>query len=271
MNAPSDTDQKPHWREVLPDLERRIGADRILVASDFDGTLAPLAPTPDAAVILPAAREALSRLSDMPGVTVAVISSRALEDVAGKVGSERLTYGGNHGLEMKGPEIPPLKIRTDEVRWDLATALTMLRSLLQDVEGAIVEDKKSGISVHYRQVNPAQFETVAAAVTEAAALSNDIQLKHGKMVWELRPDLGWNKGSAIIRLMARIKIGAGAVFFLGDDETDDDVFHVLPRAATFAVGDREAPEAAFRCHSPDDVAELLMWMADLRESLPAAT
>jgi trehalose 6-phosphate phosphatase len=269
MNTPPAAINQPHWREVLPDLERRLGGDRILVASDFDGTLAPLAPTPDEAAILPASRAALEHLSRLPGVTVAVISSRSLEDVADKVGLPALTYAGNHGVEMRGPDMPLFRLPTDDVRWDLNTAVTLLHSFLDGIAGALVEDKGSSISVHYRQVAPADFDAVAAAVTEAAALSPQIQLKHGKMVWELRPDLGWNKGSAIIRLMAHFKIGAGAVFYLGDDETDDDAFHVIPRGATFLVGDRDAPEAAFRCHSPEDVAALLTWIADQRESLPA--
>jgi trehalose 6-phosphate phosphatase len=267
--GPPTVEKQPHWRDVLPELERRLGADRILIACDFDGTLSPTAATPEDAVILSGSRAALERLSRLPGVTVAVISSRDVGNVAEKVGLSDLIYGGDHGIEMQGPNLPPFKLSTEDVRWDLSTALALLRSFLDGIGGVLIEDKEAGISVHYGQVAPADFDAVAAAVTEAAALSPQIQLKHGKLVWELRPDLGWNKGSAVIRLMAKFKIGAGAVFFLGDDESDDDVFHVLPRGVTFAVGERAAPEAAFRCRSPEDVAALLTWMADCRESLPA--
>jgi trehalose-phosphatase len=90
------------------------------------------------------------------------------------------------------------------------------------------------------------------------------------MVWELRPDLGWNKGSAVIRLMAHFKIGPAATFFLGDDETDDDVFKVLPSGGTFVVGDRPSEDASFRCRNPSDAADLLTWLADTRE-FPAGT
>jgi trehalose-phosphatase len=206
----------------------------------------------------------------MPGVTVAVVSGRALDDIAEKVSLPQAIVAGNHGLEMRGPDLPHVRVPTDDVRWEMNTAATLLHSLLEGVPGALVEDKKSSLSVHYRQVDPTRYEDVAAAVTEAAALSPQLQLRHGKMVWDLRPDLGWNKGSAVIRLMARFKIGAGAVFFLGDDASDDDVFHVLPRSATFVVGERQAPDAAYRCHSPADVAELLTWCADYRAGLPAA-
>jgi len=260
---------QPHWRDVLPDLERRLGADRILISSDFDGTLSHIAPTPEDAVILPEIRVALDRLSRLPGVIVAVISGRALANVEEKVGLPGITYGGNHGLEMQGPNMPPLKLFTEDVREDLDTAIAFLRSSLDHIPGVLIEDKGSSASVHYRQVAPLYFDAVAAAVSDAAALSSQIQLRHGKMVWELRPDLGWNKGSAVIRLMARFKIRAAAAFFLGDDETDNDVFHVLPLGATFVVGDHTTREASFRCYSPEDAAGLLMWIADQRERLPA--
>jgi trehalose 6-phosphate phosphatase len=270
MNPHPPARDQPHWRNVLPDLERRLVADRILVASDFDGTLSPIAATPEAAVILPEARAALSRLSRLPGVTVAVISGRALANVEEKVGLPDMVYAGNHGLEMQGPNMPPLTFFTADVREELEAAIAALRSSLDGIEGVLIEDKGSSASVHYRQVDPVHFDTIAAAVSDAAASSPQIQLRHGKMVWELRPGLGWNKGSAVIRLMARFKIRAAATFFMGDDETDNDVFHVLPMGATFIVGERSAREASFRCFSPQDVAELLSWMANCREKLTAA-
>jgi trehalose-phosphatase len=252
---------------VLPDLERRLGAGRILVASDFDGTLSPIAPAPEAAVILPEAHAALSRLCRLPGVTVAVVSGRALSNVAEKVGLPDVVYAGNHGMEMQGPSLPMLTFCTAEIREDLEAAIAALRSSLEGIDGVLIEDKGSSASVHYRQVDPVHFDRIAAAVSDAAAPAPQIQLRHGKMVWELRPGPGWNKGSAVVHLMSRFRIGDAAVFFAGDDETDNDVFAILPRGATFVVGDLESRDAAFRCHSPEDVAGLLTWIAKKREAL----
>src|SRR5687767_3940646 len=140
MNESLPANDQPHWREVLPDLARRLGADRILVGSDFDGTLAAIARTPDEAVILPEARAALDRLSRAPGVTVAVSSGRTLANVSAKVGLPRLIYGGNHGVEMQGPDMPPLKLAAEGVREDLRDALTSLHAALDDVAGLIIED-----------------------------------------------------------------------------------------------------------------------------------
>ena len=264
MNETLPSLNQPHWLDVLPDLKRRLGADRILIASDFDGTLSHIAPTPDAAVLLPAAKSALDRLSRLPGVKVAVISGRSLAGVKQKIGLPALVYAGNHGLEMEGPNVPPLTLFTQDVRENFLAAITILHRKLDPVVGVLIEDKGSSISVHYRQAAPPDFDYVAEAVTAATAASPLIQLRHGKMVWELRPDLGWNKGSAVTRLMARFKIRRGLHFFLGDDETDDDVFKVLGSGGTFIVGERQSPTAAWRCRDPEDVAELLTWIADFR-------
>jgi trehalose-phosphatase len=267
MTEKVSSPNQPSWQHVRPGLERRLHADRILIACDFDGTLSSIAPTPEEASMVPGARLALDRLSRLPGVTVAIISGRELANVEQKVNLPALVYAGNHGLQMEGPHMPPLSIFTEDSREDLEAAVAALHDSLADVAGIIIEDKGSSLSVHYRKVAPSEFEAVEAAVAAAASLSNQIQIRHGKMVWELRPDLGWNKGSAVIRLMARFKVRSAATFFLGDDETDEDVFQILPLGSTFIVGDRQSKDAAFRCLNPDDAAALLIWMADTRENL----
>ena len=171
MNEPAALDQ-PHWSGVRSEIERRLRAGRILIASDFDGTLSFIAPTPEAAVVLPAAREALDRLSRLPGVTVAVVSGRALNGVKQKLGLPALFYAGNHGLQIEGPDMPSLTMITEEVRKDLKAALTLLHDCLDSVAGVIIEDKGASLSVHYRQAAPPEYDTVASAVTAAPAFQS---------------------------------------------------------------------------------------------------
>jgi len=264
MDTQTASPKQPHWREVLPDLSRRLVADRILVASDFDGTLSRIAATPEEAVPVAGACEVLHRLSELPGVTVAVISGRALADIQQKTGLSEIIHAGNHGLEMQGPGMPPLTLFTPDVREEMEAALAYLKSTLGGVSGVLIEDKGASLSVHYRQVAPVLFDAVAAAAAEAMAKGSQLQLRHGKMVWELRPNVAWNKGSAVVRLLARFKIASTAAFFAGDDETDQDVYGVLPRGATFAVGGDGGKGASFCCHSPEDVVSLLEWLAEER-------
>ena len=88
--------------ETLSDaLSRTAGANRLLVALDFDGTLASFTEDPADSRPLPAAREALNTLADLPRTTVAIISGRPLEFLRAVVDpAHRMVLSGSHGAEM---------------------------------------------------------------------------------------------------------------------------------------------------------------------------
>lgn len=67
---------------------------------DFDGTLSPLAPHPDLAEIDPESEAVLQNLATNPNVYLGIISGRSAEDAREKVKLEKITYAGNHGLEI---------------------------------------------------------------------------------------------------------------------------------------------------------------------------
>lgn len=71
---------------------------------DYDGTLAPIAPHPDLAILPQETRNVLQRLSNHSDVYIAVISGRGVDNVKKMVGIEGITYAGNHGLEILHPD-----------------------------------------------------------------------------------------------------------------------------------------------------------------------
>ncbi len=86
-------------------LAKYVGQDSILaLLLDYDGTLSPIAPHPDLAVIPPETKKVLARLARMPDVFVAIISGRGVTNVKQMVGIEGITYAGNHGLEIIHPD-----------------------------------------------------------------------------------------------------------------------------------------------------------------------
>ena len=74
--------------------------DKLALLLDFDGTLSPLAPHPDLAEIDHEAEAALHSLASNPNTYLAIISGRSAEDAREKVKLEKITYAGNHGLEI---------------------------------------------------------------------------------------------------------------------------------------------------------------------------
>jgi trehalose-phosphatase len=85
-------------------VERQIGDKKVILCLDYDGTLTPIAPTPEMAMLPEENREILHALGRNPGCSLAIVSGRALSDIKAKVGIPNLMYIGNHGLEAEGPQ-----------------------------------------------------------------------------------------------------------------------------------------------------------------------
>lgn len=225
----------------------------LLVASDYDGVLAPLVGDPSAAVPESGAAEALGRLAAHEDVVVALVSGRGVADlqtVSGFAGPYR--WIGSHGAEYGGPLSGELASRRDALAERLAP-------LVAAVPGARLEVKPASVAVHVRQVID---RAAAAALIEQADAAADPSLtkKPGKEVLELAVTDA-DKGSALLRL--RDDLGAAATLYLGDDRTDEDAFRALsPGDLTVKVGEGETV-ARHRVADPAAVVVLLDTLAGL--------
>ncbi len=259
--------------QVQVALEPLLKVQRLGVFTDIDGTISPIAPTPAAAVVDSACRAALQRLVST-SARVAAVSGRAAADAQAMVGLAGLRYIGNHGLEwwadgvtMPAPSAVPYIAA-------VAAALAALESY--DLpEGVLIENKGVTASVHYRL---AADQTAAAALLGAwlAAICQEhgLRLWPGRMIFELRPPLQLNKGSALADLL-RADALDGAIF-LGDDTTDVDGFMTLHYARTtglqtLAIGvlSAETPEVVratcdITVRGVAGAAALLTWFAEER-------
>ena len=256
---------------LTPDLTRALdevaGTPRLLVTSDFDGTLAPIVDDPSAARALPAAAQALTALADVPETTVALVSGRAL-DVLRELSALPSTVHlvGSHGAEFDtgGPE------RSDSGRvhgfvqqFDhalLARIVAELQTISVGKPGVTVETKPASAALHVRNASAADAE---AALEEAhvAARTWDAHVTEGKAVLEFAV-VRTDKGEAVDTL--REQADATAVVFLGDDVTDENAFR---RMRDGDVGIKVGPGetlAAHRISSPEDVAEVLAYVLAAR-------
>ena len=242
--------------------ERLADADGLLVATDFDGTLAPIFEDPETPTITPANRRALIALGERPDVAVAVVSGRRLADLRSRVGIDAARYVGNHGLEVAECDRVATHPAAEELRPALDRASAALEERIGDVPGVEIEDKGATITVHYRRASPRRVEEVASAVTGVVESVDGLRTTSGKQVAEIRPDVDRDKGSAVRELAADVPDGWRTVY-VGDDTTDEDVFRVLdPEAgdAGVVVGDRET-DATHRVADQRDVSRLLDWLA----------
>jgi alpha,alpha-trehalase len=208
--------------EVLAALAGR----RPAVFLDYDGTLTPIVARPEEALLSPETRAVVERLA--AACPVAVVSGRDLADVRRMVALDGIAYAGSHGFDILRPDGSSFQ-RGREYLPDLDAAEAALRPLVEEVPGARVERKTFAIAVHVRNVEPARVPEVEAAVARVAAGAPRLRRTGGKKVEELRPDVDWDKGTALEFLIDVLGLGGGDVvpIYVGDDQTDEDAFRAL--------------------------------------------
>ena len=232
----------------------------LLVACDYDGTMAPIVSDPTLAWPQRETISALRGLAEIADTHVAVISGRSLRDLgrlAGLPGKVHLV--GSHGSELD----PDFAERLAPEQRDLLERLAReLGAIAERASGLCLEPKPAGVAFHYR--NAAEGDGLAAveAVLAGPAAIEGVHVRHGKKVVELSL-FSTHKGDALEDL--RRRVGATAVVFFGDDVTDEDAFAALKGPD---VGVKVGPGetcAAYRVDHPSDVARLLAFLLRRRE------
>jgi trehalose-phosphatase len=268
-----------HLLSVWPSvIERFRRASRILLLLDYDGTLTPVVPRPEQAVLSSDTRHLLADLKANTRFVLGVISGRSLADVRERVGIKDIIYAGNHGLEMEGPRQQFLHPATMAQREALDSICRQLGGELGQYPGVIVENKGLTLSVHYRLAPDdliGQVENVFNRVVAPGVSGSVIKITHGKKVFEVRPNVDWDKGKAVSRIMEvqfdgspdeGVSAGGTLAAYFGDDLTDEAGFSVVQDAGGIAVfvGLAGQPTGAhYRVDSPAEVAESLRLLLQL--------
>lgn len=233
---------------------------RLVVFLDYDGTLTPIVSRPAEAKLSRSMRRTLERLARQ--VPVAIISGRDRPDVERLVGLRDLCYAGSHGFDIAGPEGGGIRheLATDYLP-DLDRAERRLRTLFRDLPGVWVERKKFSVAVHYRQASERDHQAVGRAVDAVLADVPRLRKKGGKKIFELQPDIEWDKGKAVLWLLDAMGVVRSEVhpLYIGDDVTDEDAFRALAGDGTgIVVGGEDRPTAArYTLQSPEEVERFL--------------
>jgi trehalose 6-phosphate phosphatase len=243
--------------EQLEEL-RRFSSSKVLLAFDFDGTLAAIEDEPSAVSLAPHTRELLAQLTAR--YPVVVISGRAQADVSRHVhGLGVLAIVGNHGCEHDDARLAAR--HAEQVRrWQ-----PTLQACAASLPGLVLEDKLYSVSVHYRKAeDSAHARTV---IMQAAAQLDDARLITGKRVINLVPLGAADKGSALAHEQDRL--ACDCAVYAGDDDTDEDVFLRGTREPDrcwlgIHVGSHYGSAATHFIPNQPAIADLLQLLIDLR-------
>jgi trehalose-phosphatase len=247
-------------RDLSSRLEELARTPVLLVASDFDGTLSPIAAEPSQATPNREAIVALHALAATPQTHAAVISGRSLRDLSALSGiTGDVFLVGSHGSEFD----PDFARRMDPALVELREQVKQqLAGIADGKAGFLIEEKPASLAFHFRKADPEHAERAVDAIMHGPAKLPGVHLKHGKMVLELSV-VPTDKGKALAEI--RHRVGATAAIFIGDDKSDEDGFATLC-GPDVGVKIGEGPTTAeYRVNDTTQAAKILARLAEQRE------
>ncbi|MFH1847971.1 MAG: trehalose-phosphatase, partial [Candidatus Omnitrophota bacterium] len=185
---------------------------------------------------------------------VAVVSGRQREDVEKLVGMKGIFYAGSHGFDIVGPGFTMIHPEAKKTIPVVERVIKRLTEEIGKISGVIIEQKKFSVAAHYRLVAGKDLPGVKKAVDDVIKKNDSLRLLSGKMVYEILPNIDWDKGKAIRWIMDALKISwdGSSVVYIGDDTTDEYAFRALRTRGT-AILVAESPKestADFGCLAP---------------------
>jgi trehalose-phosphatase len=244
-------------------VAERIAGRRTMVFLDYDGTLTPIVRRPEDAVMSEEMRGVLRGLAAR--VPVAIVSGRDRATVEDMVGLPELIYVGSHGFDVAGPPESGLRLEVaSEYLPELDAAESALRARLAGIRGALIERKRLTLAAHYRLVAGVHRAKVADAVEAVRAAYPRLRRDRGKAVFELRPDVEWDKGHAVRWVLERVAPD-GVALYIGDDLTDETAFAAIRGqgiGVAVGVSGRETL-ADMTLRDPDEVGSFLHRLTSL--------
>ena len=230
----------------------------VLLAFDYDGTLAPIVSTPDRAAMRPSTRRLLQAVSRL--YPCAVISGRSRLDALRRFrGIDVCHVVGNHGAE---PLEGGTAMRNHVQQW-----LPDLRARLAGRQGVVIEDKGFSVAIHYRRAR--QRRATLRAIQAATRSLKDVRIIGGKLAVNLLVPGAPHKGLALEREQAHF--ACDTVIYVGDDETDEDVFQLdrPGRLLSIRVGMKKRSSAPYYIRNQREIDRLLRTLIGVREDTHA--
>ncbi|PIN26756.1 Trehalose-phosphatase [Handroanthus impetiginosus] len=283
MKAPPLSDDQVSWNMRRPsalDMFEQITSaskgKQIVMFLDYDGTLSPIVDDPDRAFMSKAMRATVRELARY--FPTAIVSGRCRDKVYSFVRLAELYYAGSHGMDIKGPSKGSrYKKGTKAVLFQPASEFLpmidevykALSEVTKSTPGALVENNKFCVSVHFRCVDEKKWSELAKQVGSVLEGYPNLRLTQGRKVLEIRPTIKWDKGKALEFLLESLGYSnCTDVFpiYIGDDRTDEDAFKVLrERDQGFGILVSKTPKdtnASYSLQEPSEVMTFLRRLVD---------
>ena len=238
-------------------------AKGIIFFLDYDGTLTPIKPKPHQAKISKSTKTLLKKLAKKTNGKVFILSGRGLADVKKMLGVPGLCYIGNHGIEVKGPGISYIHPPAKALEPILQKCYRVIKKNVK-AKGIALENKKYTLSLHYRGAQKKEKPGIKKAfwkAIEGLLKTGKIKVTSGKEVLEVRPNIKWDKGKILRRILKNKNTKFLLPICIGDDITDEDAFGALGKKGISILVSKKKrnTQAQYRLASVKEVINLLKW------------
>lgn len=256
----------PSALEYFDAIQEKLSGREPVLFLDYDGTLTPIVSDPKEAVLSFEMQNTLRELASR--CTTAIISGRDRKDVQSLVGLDELIYAGSHGFDITGPDGLEMQYEGGKkALLSLDEAEQALQKKLAEIAGAHIERKKFAIAVHYRNVADADVKPLMTITSDVAGMYSDLKLSPGKKIMELKPDISWDKGQALLWLLNELDLHTEATLpmYIGDDLTDEDALQVIQDDGIgLLVGNHEQEtNAQYGLRDVKQVYDFLRWLNEV--------
>ena len=204
---------------------------------DYDGTLTPIVQHPNLARLGEGTVALLRRLTNRPRIGLGIISGRMLAELKELVSIPNVCLAGTSGLEidLHGQQI--FHPRAEEAIQLMSNLVHNLQQRIAHFTGAWLENKRLGLTVHYRAVAAQSHASLQTTVSDALTpFHHQIRVVQGPMALEITPDLGWSKSTAVSLMVQSFAAPGNGVFYAGDGANDADALATVAALGGIAMG-----------------------------------
>ncbi|MFW5822009.1 MAG: trehalose-phosphatase [Tangfeifania sp.] len=237
---------------------------------DYDGTLTPIVKRPEDALISDSMRSVLKKCAAK--FKVAVVSGRDMDDLKSKVQVDKLIFAGSHGFRISGPDgLYKEHEKADVILPRLSDIEEELYQILPQIDKGIqIDRKRYAVAVHYRNANEDNIPVIKQKVDEILKENPDFKKGEGKKILEIKPNVDWHKGKAVLWIMKKLGVDDTSKFvpiYIGDDVTDEDAFRSISEFGVGILVGTHGQETAARYRLDDvpDVQSFLNRLAGLTD------
>jgi trehalose 6-phosphate phosphatase len=250
------------------DIQQIIRHRTPVLFLDYDGTLTPIVKRPEDALISDPMKNVLKKCAGK--FKVAVVSGRDMDDLKSKVLVDDLIYAGSHGFRISGPGgLYKEHEKADEILPRLGMIEEKLSRIFPEIDkGVQIDRKRYAVAVHYRNADEKNVPQIKQKVDDVLNEFSDFKKGEGKKIIEIKPDVDWHKGKAVLWIMQKLGVDDHKKFvpiYIGDDITDEDAFRSIAGfGAGILVGSHgEKTAANYQLEDVPAVQSFLGQLADL--------